>query len=307
MQTRSMALVDAFTTDPLSGNAAGVVPDADGLSAEQCQAVARELAVSETAFISSSTDADRRIRFFTPEQEVDLCGHATIAAHAYLHGEGKLSAGSHSLATAVGVLDIEVEADGTVWMTQETPTVEPREVGYDRLADALGTEASTMQDVGAEIPVARASTGLPVLVVPINFLGSLSNLQPNAGAIRALSEEHDVAGIYAFTFDTLSTDSTAHGRFFAPAVGVDEDPVTGTASGACAAYFHAAGSTAFDDPPAELVFEQGDFLDRPGRVQARVDTDDSGSTRVRVGGQAVTAVEGSITVPDDEVDDIIEA
>ena len=307
MQSRSMALVDAFTTDPLSGNPAGVIPDASGLSAEQCQAVARELAVSETAFVSSSTEADRRIRFFTPTQEVDLCGHATIAAHAYLHTEGGLSAGSHSLATAVGVLEIEIEADGTVWMTQETPTVEQREIGYDRLADALGTEASTMQDVGAEIPVARASTGLPVLVVPINFLGSLGNLQPNAGSIRALSEEHDVAGIYAFSFDTLSTDATAHGRFFAPAVGVEEDPVTGTASGACAAYFHAAGSTAFDDPPEELTFEQGDFLDRPGRVQARVDTDDNGSTRVRVGGQAVTTVDGTITVPDDEVDDIIEA
>src|SRR6056297_1630645 len=134
MQTRSMALVDAFTTDPLSGNAAGVVPDADGLSTEQCQAIARELAVSETAFLSPSTDADRQIRYFTPTQEVDLCGHATIAAHAVLHDEGQLSAGSHSLATAVGVLDIEIDEDGTVWMQQETPTVEQQEIDYDRLA-----------------------------------------------------------------------------------------------------------------------------------------------------------------------------
>ena len=307
MPTRRMALVDAFTTDPLSGNAAGVVPDADGLSAEQCQAIARELAVSETAFISSSTEADRRIRFFTPTQEVDLCGHATIAAHTSLHDDGQIDTGSHSLETAVGVVAIEIEADGTVWMTQDSPTVVEQAVDYERLAAALGTEGSTLQDVGADVPVARASTGLPVLVVPINFLESLGGLDPDLGAIETLSEEFDVAGIYAFTFDTLSTDATAHGRFFAPAVGVDEDPVTGTASGACAAYFHAAGSTAFDGPPEELVFEQGDFLDRAGRVRATVDIDDSGSTRVRVGGQAVTAVEGTITVPDDEVDDIIEA
>ncbi|MFW6320295.1 MAG: PhzF family phenazine biosynthesis protein [Halohasta sp.] len=306
MPTRSMALVDAFTTDPLSGNAAGVIPDADGLSAEQCQAIARELAVSETAFVLPSESADRRLRFFTPTQEVDLCGHATIAAHASLHEEGRLDTGSHSLETAVGSLQIEIDADGTVWMTQETPTVEQRTVDYDRLAAALGTEASTLRDVGADVPVARASTGLPVLVVPINFLEALGGLQPDFGAIEALSAEFDVAGIYVFTFDTLSADATAHGRFFAPKVGVDEDPVTGTASGACAAYFHAAGATAFDGPPAELVFEQGDFLDRPGRVQARVDTDHRGSTRVRVGGQAVTTVEGSITVPDDEADDIIE-
>src|SRR6056297_409407 len=307
MRSRSMALVDAFTTDPLSGNAAGVIPDAEGLSDEQCQAVARELAVSETAFISPSTEADRRIRFFTPTQEVDLCGHATIAAHASLHDEGELGAGSHSLETAVGVLEIEIEPDGTVWMTQDSPTVVQRAVDYDRLAEALGCEASTLQDVGADIPVARASTGLPVLVVPINFLESLGGLDPDMGTIETLSEEFDVAGIYAFTFDTLSTDATAHGRFFAPAVGVDEDPVTGTASGACAAYFHTAGSAAFDDLDDELRFEQGDFLDRAGRVRARVDTDDGGSTRVRVGGQAVTTVEGTITIPDDEGDDIIEA
>jgi len=306
MQTRSMALVDAFTTDPLSGNAAGVVPDADGLSTEQCQAIARELAVSETAFLSPSTDADRQIRYFTPTQEVDLCGHATIAAHAVLHDEGQLSAGSHSLATAVGVLDIEIDEDGTVWMTQDTPTVEQQAIDYDRLAEALGCEVSTLQDVGADIPVARASTGLPALVVPINFLESLGGLQPDIDAIEALSKEFDVAGVYVFTFDTLSADATAHGRFFAPAVGVDEDPVTGTASGACAAYFHTAGSAAFDDLNDELVFEQGDFLDRAGRVRVRVDYE-TGSRRVRVGGQAVTTVDGTITVPEDEADDIIEA
>jgi len=301
-----MALVDAFTTDPLSGNAAGVVPDADGLSTEQCQAIARELAVSETAFLSPSTDADRQIRYFTPTQEVDLCGHATIAAHAVLHDEGQLSAGSHSLATAVGVLDIEIDEDGTVWMTQDTPTVEQQAIDYDRLAEALGCEVSTLQDVGADIPVARASTGLPALVVPINFLESLGGLQPDIDAIEALSKEFDVAGVYVFTFDTLSADATAHGRFFAPAVGVDEDPVTGTASGACAAYFHTAGSAAFDDLNDELVFEQGDFLDRAGRVRVRVDYE-TGSRRVRVGGQAVTTVDGTITVPEDEADDIIEA
>jgi len=79
MPTRRIALVDAFSTEPLAGNAAGVVPDADGLTDQQCQAVARELSVSETAFVFESEEADRRVRFFTPTQEVDLCGHATLA------------------------------------------------------------------------------------------------------------------------------------------------------------------------------------------------------------------------------------
>ena len=307
MPTRRMALVDAFSTEPLAGNAAGVVPDADGLTDQQCQAVARELSVSETAFLFESEEADRRVRFFTPTQEVDLCGHATIGAHAWLDAERELAAGPHTLETNVGVLDIEIEDDRTVWMTQDIPTVEPREIPYSRLAEALGVDEATLQDVGAELPVARASTGLPFLVVPINFLESLGSVTPNLRAIETLSEEHDVAGIYVFTFDTLGSDSTLHARMFAPAAGVDEDPVTGTASGACGAYLHDVGAGAFDEPPEEMVFEQGHFVDRGGLVEIRVGHDKEGRRAVRVGGQAVTSLTGEIEVPEYEDDGIIEA
>ena len=306
MPTRRMALVDAFTTEPLSGNAAGVFPDAAGLADDQLQAVARELSVSETAFLFPSTEADRKVRYFSPAQEVPLCGHATIAAHGLLYAEGELDAGMQTLETNLGVLDIEITDDGTVWMTQDTPTVEDCEVDYSLLADALGVDAATLQDVGADLPVARASTGLSFLVVPVNFLESLGGATPDLGLIEKLSEQHDVAGIYAFTFDTLGGDSTLHARMFAPATGVDEDPVTGTAAGACGAYLDSVGEAAFDEFPDELVVEQGHFLDRGGEVRVRVDAD-AGETRVRVGGQAVTTVDGEITVPDRDDDEIIEA
>ena len=307
MPTRRMALVDAFSTEPLAGNAAGVVPDADGLTDQQCQAVARELSVSETAFIFESEEADRRVRFFTPTQEVDLCGHATIGAHAWLADEDEIEPGTHTLETNVGVLDIELTDDRTVWMTQDTPTVEPREIPYSRLAEALGVDEATLQDVGAELPVARASTGLPFLVVPINFLESLGSIIPDLRAIETLSEEHDVAGIYVFTFDTLGGDSTLHARMFAPATGVDEDPVTGTASGACGAYLHDVGAGAFDEPPEEMRFEQGHYMDRAGFVEVRVGHDEEGRREVRVGGRAVTSLTGEIEVPEYEDDGIIEA
>lgn len=306
MPTRRMALVDAFTTEPLSGNAAGVIPDADGLTDHQLQAVARELAVSETAFMLPSESADHRLRFFTPHEEVSLCGHATVAAHVLLHDEGALDAGSHSLETDIGVVDVDIEADGTVWMTGESPTVDQLDVDDTRLASALGADVATLQDVGAELPVGRASTGLPVLVVPINFLESLGGLSPDFGMIERLSKEYDVAGVYVFTFDTLSAESTAHGRFFAPSVGIDEDPVTGTASGAFGAYLDTVGSAAFDSLPEELQLEQGHFLDRGGLVRVRVDSD-AERTRIRVGGQAVTTVDGTITIPDRSDDEIIEA
>jgi len=304
MDTRRACLVDAFTDEPLSGNAAGVIPDADGLSTAQMQAIAAELAASETAFVRSSPDADRQVEFFTPTQPVDLCGHATVASHALLYEDGEIDAGEHTIETTVGVLDIELIEDGTVWMTQSRPEVEPVEVDDERIAAALGVDVATLRDVGAELPFARATTGLPFLIIPINFLSSLSSVDPDFDAIASLSAEFDVTGVYVFTFDTLSAESTFHARMFAPAAGVNEDPVTGTASGACAAYLDE--SEAFDSPPEEFVIEQGHFIDRPGRVRARVTTDDRGRKTVRVGGRAVTALDGRLVVPDDDDDEILE-
>ena len=300
MDTRRALLVDAFTADPLTGNAAGVVPDAEGLSADRMEAVAAELSVSETAFVLPSDDADRRLRYFSPTQEVDLCGHATVAAHAHLHESGAIDPGEHTVETDVGVLDVTVDADGAVWLTQTAPDVERVGVDYDRVGDALGIDPAALRDVGADLPVAVASTGLPFLLVPVNFFEHLSGADPDPSAVEALSDEYGAAGVYAFTFDALAADATLHARAFAPSLGIPEDPVTGTAAGACGAYLRAVG--AFDgELPEELIFEQGHFLDRPGRVRVRVGAD------VRVGGRAVTSLDGRITVPPADDDEILEA
>ncbi|WP_135826519.1 PhzF family phenazine biosynthesis protein [Halorussus ruber] len=302
METLRTLQVDAFADEPFAGNAAGVVPEADGLTDDQMQAIANELAVSETAFFRESDEADRRVRYFTPTTEVDLCGHATIASHAHLLEEGVISPGTHSLETNVGVLEIEVEEDGAIWMTQDSPEIREVELDYERVADALGIDHAALEDVGADLPLAVSSTGLPFLVVPVNFLEHVSAMDPDFGAIEAISEEVDATGIYAFSFDALGVDSTLHGRMFAPAAGVPEDPVTGTASGATGAYLREF--EAFDDEgvPEEMVFEQGHFVDRPGYVRVRV------GDEVRVGGQAATALDGELRVPEaDEDDDIIEA
>ncbi|MFP8956356.1 PhzF family phenazine biosynthesis protein [Natrialbaceae archaeon A-CW3] len=302
METRRVLQVDAFTDEPLTGNAAGVVPDGTGLSAEQMQAIAREVAVSETAFLtpSESTGAGRRIRYFTPTQEVDLCGHATIASFGYLHDEGVVETGTSQLETNVGVLEIEFESDGTVWMTQDVPTIREVDLGYDEVADALGVDRAALEGASADLPLAVSSTGLPFLVVPITYLSDVGSAEPDMTAVEALTDELDATGIYLFTFDALEADSTLHGRMFAPGAGVPEDPVTGTASGAVGAYLDRFG--AFDPLPDELRLEQGHYVDRPGSVRVRVR-----DSVVQVGGRAVTALDGSIVVPDAADDDILEA
>ncbi len=300
MDTRRALLIDAFTTTPLEGNAAGLVPDADGLTHQQMQTIATELGASETAFLSASTTADRRIRYFTPTQEIELCGHATVASHAFLHQEGHIETGLHSLETNTGQIDIEIGEDDTVWMSQHDPEVRVIDADLGRFATALGVPRATLVDVGADIPVARADTGLAWLMVPVNFLEHIGNADPEMSAIKTLSDEYDVAGVYTFTFDTVETASTLHARAFAPATGVPEDPVTGTASGACGAYLREINAFA-DALPEEMRFEQGHFLSRDGLV--RVEIGDS----VRVGGAATISLDGSIRVPTGESDDIIEA
>lgn len=317
MTDRRALLVDAFADEPLAGNAAGVVPDADDLTDEQMRAVARELGASETAFVRDSDDADRRLRFFSPTAEVDLCGHATVAAHAHLRQEGALAPGDHTVETNVGVLDVEVTEAGVVWVAGAAPEVREVDVDLDRVGDALGVDPAALRDVGADLPVAVASTGLPYLVVPVNFLERLSGADPDDAAVAALASEYDAAGVYAFTFDVIDRESTLHGRAFVPTLGVSEDPVTGTASGAVAAYCRAVG--AFDDDvPDEIRCEQGHFLDRPGVVRVQFGAGDDeraddapgdgdDAETVRIGGTAVTALDGRLAVPDDEGDGIIEA
>lgn len=299
MDTRRAFLVDAFTTEPLSGNQAGLVPEAEGLGDEAMAAIARELNASETAFLFPAEDSARRIRYFTPAGEIDLCGHATVAAGAWLSETDRLDDGRHAFETNAGPLDVELD-DRTVWMEGTRSEVSPVDLSYKRVADALGADPATLTDIGADLPLATASTGLEYLIVPVNFLEALSGLDPEYGAIAELSAELDVTGMYAYTFDTLGRETTLHGRMFGPAVGVDEDPVTGTASGAVAAYLREF--EAFDGEfPEEMLFEQGHFIDRPGTVRVRARADP-----VAIGGRAVTAVDGTVSVPDVGTDEIIE-
>jgi len=294
--TLAVALVDAFATEPMTGNPAGVVPEASDLAADQMAAIASELGASETAFVREGDEAGRTLRYFTPETEIDRCGHATIAAFSLLTERGTVTAGTHEVETAAGVLEVEVTGDRTVWTTQSPPEIDPVDVSLADAAATLGLEPAALSEVGDGLPIARASTGVPFLVVPVAYFDHLSGATPDRTAVETLCERADATGLYAFTFDTLEPEATLHGRTFAPLAGIPEDPVTGTASGAVGAYLRHYGAV---DAPDPLVFEQGHFLDRPGRVRVR-----TGGTPA-VGGEAVTVLEGDVVVPESEDDDIL--
>jgi len=330
METVRTLLVDAFTDEPLAGNAAGAVPEAGDLLPEQRQAIARELSVSETAFLepldggdgddaavaeteegteagteegtegaTATADADYAIEYYTPTQRVDLCGHATVGTFAGLAAIGELDPGTVQVATDVGTLPVEVGEDGSVWMTQDAPEIRKLDLDRERIAAALGIGPSAVTDLESELPLAVSSTGLPWLLVPVAYLSQLGDADPDMGAVGAIAEEVEAVGIYAYTFDALERDAHVHARAFAPGAGVPEDPVTGTAGGAAGAFLDHVGAFQ-DDMPAELVIEQGHYVDRPGRVRVRTDG------TIRVGGQGVVALDGELTVPPADEEEILE-
>lgn len=299
METRQTLLVDAFTDEPATGNPTGLIPDASDLADDQCRAVAAELGASATAVLEPSASADRRLRVFSPESEVDLHGTATVAVHAHLFERGVIDEGSHAVETGSGDVAVDVEADGTAWTDAPTAEVERADVDHEDAAAALGIDVAALRDVGADLPTSRATCGESVLVVPVNYFEHLSAIDPDHGAVADVCAHAQADRLCAFTFDTIDGDSAVHVRSFTPEADRREDPASGFAAGACAAYLRR--NTVLDDETDEVVVEQGHFLDRPGRV--RVVTD---GHSVRIGGRAVTTLDGDLVVPEADEDDILE-
>lgn len=278
-------LLNAFAKTKKGGNPAGVVLDAEGLSEASMQRIAEKVGFSETAFIQKSTAADFKIRFFTPAAEVDICGHATIAVFSLLFGLRRIGAGRHSQETKAGILGVEVQKDGTVFMEQTLP-VFGNAVDRAEVAGSLGLE---LRSLAPDLPVQIVSTGLQDIIVPVISLSALSGLVPDFDKIAEISKKYGVVGYHVFTLETQH-GSTAHCRNLAPLYGIPEEAATGTSSGALACYLFRHGMIA-GERPQRLVFEQGTIMGRPSEILARLDIRGGAIAGVHVGGKAILAGE----------------
>lgn len=293
MKTYRIYQVDSFTKEKFTGNPAGVVTNADGLSEEQMQLIARELNNSETAFIisSDSEDYNVEVRFFTPTTEVPICGHATIAAHYARAVEMKLSSSRVIQKTKAGILPVYVEQgkDGNyrITMTQGEPKIEnPLNSEITReLLTALGLKDI---DLRTDCPLAIASTGHSKVMVGINSIDVLNSLNPDMPKLAALSKLIGCKGYYVFTLSPES-EVLARGRMFAPAIGINEDPVTGNANGPLGAYLVHYGILKELHGEDKFTFSiiQGESIKRAGGMKVEVDIKDNLPVQVRITGDAV--------------------
>lgn len=286
--------VDSFTKEKFSGNPAGVVSNADGLTPEQMQKIARELNNSETAFIfrSDSSDYDVEVRFFTPRTEVPICGHATVAAHYVRAVEGKALPGRTLQKTKAGILPVDLisrDGDYSVVMTQGTPTIQepfpPKLVR--RIAAGLNISPD---DIRKDCPVTVASTGHSKIMVGLKSNEQLHSLRPDLVSLASLSAELGCNGYYVFTLNPKE-DILVHGRMFSPAIGVAEDPVTGNANGPLGVYLVHYGICRELERADSFDFDilQGEAIKRCGGMHVHIEKKNGLPVLAQISGSAVIA------------------
>jgi trans-2,3-dihydro-3-hydroxyanthranilate isomerase len=296
---------DVFTAQAFGGNPVAVFPEAQGLTDDQLQQIAREMNLSETVFVFPPNDpaAIVRLRIFTPTQEVPFAGHPVIGTMHVLAQLGMIAT-SEPLTRVVqecniGCFPVDLlTRDGQVMrvvMTQPAPQfLERIDDAQDlyKVAAALGIAKHTITDTKWSLEV--VSTGLPVLIVPVRTLTAVRSINPDPSAIVDLCGRFGANGIMVFTTVTVEPFSNVHARMFAPAIGVPEDPATGSASGALGAYLVQHKIVNFG-PLTEIVIEQGYEVERPSRILVQVESSSEGIRTVKVGGQCVLVVEGSLS------------
>lgn len=311
--------VDAFTETPMTGNPAGVVVDGLGLTHAEMQVIAREMSLPETAFIlpASTKGADLRIRWFSPTVEVPLCGHATIASFHALAEEG-LYGMSHdgtyrfNIETSSGTLPVTVEKSGAtvdVWLGLNLPAFTRATI---QKLDVVRVLNIGLDEFEPRLPIVADR----YLYVPLRRLHTIFALQPNLFAVSQFLANRSLSGICVFTTETVDRKSAVHSRFFAPNMGINEDPVTGSANGPLGVYLFENGALEgngglsrprraakkpAEEPPDEdrqvtLIAEQGDAIGRKGRVRIRLVVHGNKVVAVSIGGRSITVFDGEMLI-----------
>lgn len=309
-------IVDAFTDKIFGGNAAGVVilgENENFPSDEKMVKLAAELRYSETVFIKpkqGSDEYDFHARYFTPTDEVDLCGHATIGGVYCLNKAIDLNSSSIRLKTKAGIINVEI-SENAVLMDMAPPKHIATFDEYpllERIYASMGISVPSDESISTLKPMS-ISTGLPDIMLPIPSKNDLDKMVPNMDMISELSKALEVVGIHAFatSYDNeLSSERKVFCRNFAPLYGIDEEAATGTSNGALSYYFYINEMLS---PNGVLNVIQGESMQRPSSITAtlsqtspdvsahtarHVPMDAGNSVKIRVGGSAKILANGTV-------------
>ena len=292
--------LDVFTSKLFEGNQLAVFPDPGELTTAQMQAIAREMAFSESTFIyPADGSGDVRMRIFTPGAELPIAGHPTVGSTFALAAEGRIARGRTDFVFELGVgptpvsLEWKGERLAFVWMTQPLPAFQNVVEDRARMAEVLGVENSALVP---GLPVQAVACGVPFLYAALASRGSVDAVAIDRRKLVAVCERAGMPELPVFVFTTAGGDGrTVYSRMLAPGLGVGEDPATGSASGPLGSYLVQHRVVSHADARG-LVSLQGVAMGRPSRIHISIDVAGETISRVRVGGEAVMVGEGRIRV-----------
>ena len=303
---------DVFTDTRFQGNQLAVLPDARGLTAEQMQAIAAEMAFSETTFLLPSEVAgtDVRMRIFTPGAELPMAGHPTIGTTFALAREGVIRPGASRFVFGLGVgptpvdltwqgdaLDFAWQGDALdfAWMTQRIPEFGAAfedATSREEIARAVGLDGGNLVE---GLPVQVVSCGVPFVYLPVRSREAVDRARPDLDAMRHAQAAYGLEHYYLFSREAGDPACTTYSRMFAPLLGVMEDPATGGASGPLGGYLVRHGLVAPEQAGA-IVNLQGVAMGRPSWISIDVSGTPESLGPVRVGGRSVLVATGTLEV-----------
>jgi PhzF family phenazine biosynthesis protein len=268
-------IINSFTFEGRGGNPAGVVYiQGDFPDAHQMQTIAGIINLSETAFVRSTGDNGYAMRYFTPEAEVPLCGHATLAACYERYTAGDLKSSLIPIETGAGLINVTLKTapDGSTyfWMAQPEPVFEPvSQADYAKICDSFYALSPA-----SELPLCIGSTGLRDIIVPVESRSALNAVQLRPAALAAVSKTLKVTGAHLFAIE----GAQVYARNFAPLYGIDEESATGTSNGVLIAYLQRYAANLFKSPDPlhrslEITVFQGERMGKLSQILTRVDDD----------------------------------
>jgi len=306
--------LDVFTDRAFCGNPLAVFPEAEGLSDERMQQIAREMNLSETVFVlpSEKEEVSRRLRIFTPTSELPFAGHPVVGTWNCLAREGVVPLPENGNGwvsikheVGIGILPVDIEfKDGEparVVMTQGKFEIRGEIEDWHEQAEIARALGLAREDLDETLPIQAVSTGNTMLLVPVRSLSDLGNCRPNLALLDEICKRSDFSeanstGCYAFTRETIEIgEARAHARFFI-GQNIGEDPATGSAAGPLGGYlvYHDAARVEAAEGVYRFVIEQGDFINRPSRIGLEVKGKPGSVEEVRVGGTSVVVARGTL-------------
>jgi trans-2,3-dihydro-3-hydroxyanthranilate isomerase len=294
MNFHTFYIVDVFAEEKYAGNQLAVVRQAADIPEEKMQKIAREMHFSETTFVLSDGERDGGydVRIFTPEAELPFAGHPTLGT-AFVIQQEIIGNKVDCLVLNLGVGQIPVtfayseDVPDVLWMKQKAPQFG---TSYSR-EEIAGIISLSIDQIDESFPIQEVSTGFYALIVPLKSLDAAKKAKINKDLYFPFVDRGAAPGILVFAPETHEKENQLHVRFFADALGVPEDPATGSANGCLAGYL--VKNRYFGMPKIDIRVEQGIEINRPSLLRLQAENDGQ-VIDVFVGGRVIPVARGEL-------------